>query len=429
MHSKFDQLIFSMKELRIRSASFTGGWAIAITLITVAMSFFHLYFNSYGHMMSIHKRAVHLAFVLLLVFLVFPLRKDAPKTKPSALDLICAILGVGASLYMFAMYNEFAAGGSYPDTVDLCIAGVGILVIFEACRRAAGMPLVVLCLLFLLYAHFGNLVPGGFKIVPFSISRIVYQMFYTDTAIFGIVLGVSATFIFLFILFGAFLGETKSSEFFNDISLAIAGTSPGGPGKVAVIASMTMGTISGSAVGNVATTGTITIPLMKRVGYEPGFAGAVESVASSGGSLMPPIMASAAFLISEILGIPYLKVITAALVPALLYYFALWVMLDLEARRMGLTGLSKEQCPRIKEVMKQKGHLLIPIALVVFLLVIGRTPLFAGFWGIISSIVVSSLRPETRLSVTGFINALRAGALSALSPAIACATVGILVGA
>ena len=338
------------------------------------------------------KRAAHLAFVLFLVFMIFPARRDVVKSKPSFFDVMFAIIGSSTALYMFFIYSQFAFEGELPDTKDLIIAITGIALLFEACRRAAGLPLVILSAAFLFYAKFGNYVPGSFKIVPFSYERIIYQMFFTEVGIFGVVLGVSATFIFMFILFGAFLGETKSSDFFNDLALSVAGHKPGGPGKVAVIASMTMGTITGSAVANVATTGSITIPLMKRVGYRPHFAGAVEAVASSGGSLMPPIMASAAFLISEILGVPYLKVITAALIPALLYYFALWVMLDLESRKTNLKGLPKEELPKLKHVLVSRGHLILPLATVIFLLVIGRTPLFAGFWGIITTIVISSIR-------------------------------------
>ncbi|MFZ7101978.1 MAG: TRAP transporter permease [Peptococcaceae bacterium] len=418
----------ALDEVKFPTADFRGRWAVIISLVTVIMSVFHLFFNSYGRILAIQLRAAHLAFVLALIFIIFPLRKGHKKNRPSGLDLFLALLGVGAAMYMYVMYNEFATTGMLPDNKDILIAVTGLLLIFEACRRAVGLPLVILSGIFLVYAKYGNLFPGSFKIVPFSFERIIYQMYYTETGIFGVVLGVSATFIFMFILFGAFLGENKSSEFFNDISLALAGHRPGGPGKVAVLASMAMGTISGSAVANVATTGTITIPLMKKVGYKSYFAGAVESVASSGGSLMPPIMASSAFIMAEILGISYLQVIAAALIPALLYYLALWVMLDLEARKLGLKGLPKDQIPSLKEVLLLRGHLVFPLGLVIYLLISGRTPLFAGFWGIISTILVSSIRRDTRMSFAKILIALRGGAAASLAPAIACATVGIIVG-
>lgn len=430
MHAQLQSLRETLCTITTSKSKLTGFWAVTLSLICIAMSVTHLLFNSYWDMVSIEKRSLHLAFVFTIVFLLYPLRRNAEqkKTAPTVPDLILAVFSAGMCLYMYWIYEEFAFEGLMPDTVDIYLAFGAILIMFEACRRTTGWPLVILCAIFLLYAMYGNYAPGGFKIVPFSFQRVVYQMFYTDTGIFGTVLGVSATFIFMFILFGAFLGETKSSEFFNDLSLSLAGHKPGGPAKVALIASMTMGTITGSAVANVATTGTITIPLMKRVGYSPHFAGGVEAVASTGGSIMPPIMASAAFLMAEMLGIPYLTVIQAALIPALMYYMALWVMLDLEARKMHLSGLPKDQLPKVKEVMLKRGHLLIPIVLVVAMLITGRTPLFCAFWGVVSAVVFSSLRKETRLSPTGIVRALRDGAIQSISPAMACATVGIIVG-
>ena len=268
MQSQIQSLREALSTINTSKVSMTGFWAIVLSLLCVAMSITHLLINSYWDMVSIEKRSLHLAFVFAIVFLFYPMRKKpgVKKTAPSVLDIVLGAYGVGMCLYMYKFYEEFAFEGLMPDAMDIYLAIGAILVMFEACRRTTGWPLVVLCSIFLVYAIYGNYAPGGFKIVPFSLQRVVYQMFYTDTGIFGTVLGVSATFIFMFILFGAFLGETKSSDFFNDLSLALAGDKPGGPAKVALIASMTMGTISGSAVANVATTGTITIPLMKRVG-------------------------------------------------------------------------------------------------------------------------------------------------------------------
>lgn len=314
------------------------------------------------------------------------------------------------------------------NQLDFVVGVIGILLICEATRRTAGWALVILSAAFLFYARFGNLFPGGFRIVPFSTNRIVYTMFYTDTSIFGTVLGVSATYIFLFILFGAFLGENKSSEFFTDLALAAAGDKPGGPGKVAVLSSALMGSVSGSAVANVATTGTITIPLMKRVGYKSHFAGAVEAVASTGGQILPPVMASAAFIMAEMLGVPYLTVIKAALIPAILYYVACWIMLDIEARKNHLMGLPKEELPNLKTVLRKRGHLALPLLILIALLVSGKTPLFAGFWGIISTIIISSFSKETRMRPQTILLALREGTMSALSVAMPCAIVGIIVG-
>ncbi len=409
--------------------NYSTPWAVVLSVIALSMALFHLYFNSYGRILSIELRAAHLAFVLALIFLTIPaFKKNKGARAPGLVSVVLALLGAYCALHMFRMYQVFAVTGDLPNNYDLWVAVIGIALLFEAVRRATGWPLVILAIIFILYAKYGNLAPGGFKIAPFSTFRILHQLFYTETGIFGLVLGVSATFIFLFIMLGAFLGENKSSQLFNDISLAAAGHISGGPGLVAVLGSALMGTISGSAVANVATTGTITIPLMKKVGYKSEFAGAVEAVASSGGSIMPPVMASAAFIMAEMLGVPYTRVILAAFIPAVLYYLALVAMLLLEARKNDMKGLPKEDLPSLKAVLKARGHLLIPVAAVMYLLISGRTPLFAGFWGIVLTVVVSWFRADTRMSLAAVVRALREGAFSSLIPAAACAVVGIIVG-
>ena len=405
-----------------------GPWAVIISVTAIAMALLLLWFNSYGMVLGVQLRAIHLGFVLPLVFLAYPLRKKAKRAAPSPLDILLAIISILCLVHMYMRYETFSTTGATMTQLDFVIGVIGILLICEATRRTAGWSLVILSAFFLFYARFGNLFPGGFRIVPFSTNRIVYTMFYTDTSIFGTVLGVSATYIFLFVLFGAFLGENKSSEFFTDLALAAAGDKPGGPGKVAVLSSALMGSVSGSAVANVATTGTITIPLMKRVGYKAHFAGAVEAVASTGGQILPPVMASAAFIMAEMLGVSYLTVIKAALIPAILYYVACWIMLDIEARKNNLVGLPKEDLPDLKVVLKTRGHLALPLLILIALLVIGKTPLFAGFWGIISTVIISAFSKETRMSLKTILLALREGTLSALSVAMPCAIVGIIVG-
>lgn len=420
-----------LKELRsvsIGKRKLEGPWAAIISIIAIAMALLLLWFNSYGMVLGVQLRAIHLGFVLPLVFLAYPLRSKAKRTTPSPLDILLAVASIFCLVHMYMRYETFSTTGATMTQMDFVVGVIGILLICEATRRTAGWSLVILSAFFLFYARFGNLFPGGFKIVPFSTNRIVYTMFYTDTSIFGTVLGVSATYIFLFILFGAFLGENKSSEFFTDLALAAAGDKPGGPGKVAVLSSALMGSVSGSAVANVATTGTITIPLMKRVGYKAHFAGAVEAVASTGGQILPPVMASAAFIMAEMLGVSYLTVIKAALIPAILYYVACWIMLDIEARKNNLVGLPKEELPNLKVVLKTRGHLALPLLILIALLVMGKTPLFAGFWGIISTIFISALNKETRMSPKTILLALREGTLSSLSVAMPCAIVGIIVG-
>ncbi len=422
------EVLDTLSDLKVGKSHFQGRWAIFISLAAVAISLMLLWFNSYGRIMGVHLRGYHLGTIMPMVFLCYPWRKGKPKCKPNVVDIILAIVSFYCLIHMVRRYDVFSTTGVRMDTFDFWVAVVGILLIMEATRRTAGWALVIMSAVFLFYAHYGNLFPGGFKIVPFSVNRIVYTMFYTDTSIFGTVLGISATYIFLFILFGSFLGENKSSEFFTDLALAVSGDKAGGPGKVAVLSSALMGSISGSAVANVATTGVITIPLMKRVGYKPHFAGAVEAVASSGGQILPPVMASAAFIMAEMIGVSYLTVITAALIPAILYYVACWIMLDLEARKNHLVGIPKEELPKLKTVMKTRGHLILPLLILVVMLVMGRTALYAGFWGILSTIVVSAFNKETRLHLKNYLAALRDGAIQMLSVAMPCAIVGIVVG-
>ena len=262
----------------------------------------------------------------------------------------------------------------------------------------------------------------------YSLSRIVQHMYLTPEGIFGVALGVSATFVVMFIIFGAFLSKSGGARFFNELALALAGNSPGGPAKVAVVASGLLGTINGSSVANVATTGTFTIPLMKRVGYKPEYAGAVEACASTGGQLMPPIMGAGAFIMSEFLGISYLRIAAAAIIPAFLYYSAIFVNVHIRARKKNLTGLSRDELPVIKEVLKKDGHLLIPIGVVIGTLLMKYTPVAAAFFGVISVVVVSQFRRHTRMGLKGIIEAMEEGSRGALGVAMACALVGFVVG-
>jgi TRAP transporter 4TM/12TM fusion protein len=253
-------------------------------------------------------------------------------------------------------------------------------------------------------------------------------MYLTQEGIFGVALGVSSTFVFMFILFGAFLSKSGGARFFNDLALAIAGHAPGGPAKVAIVASGLLGTINGSSVANVATTGAFTIPLMKKVGYKPEFAGAVEACASTGGQLMPPIMGAGAFIMSEFLGISYLRIAAAAIVPAFLYYSALFVAVHIRARDRNLQGLSRDLLPKLKVVIQNDGHLVLPLVIIIAMLLNKFTPLAAAFWGIISVVAVSMLRAHTRMGFKDIFDSLEEGARSALGVALACALVGFIVG-
>ncbi len=416
------------KESQFRKFDAKSKLALLVSVIAVSFSVFHLWVAGFGALEAIKLRSIHLTFVMVLIFLLYPARKKGRQGKPGILDWVMVVLSLVVGLYMVFANEQLAMRGGLPISRDYIMGAIGILVVLEAGRRALGKELPILGAIFLLYAYFGEHIPGTFGHSGFSLNRIISQMYLGSEGIFGIALGVSATFIFLFILFGAFLGETGMAKLINDSSMAIAGTSPGGPAKVAVVASGIMGTISGSAVANVASTGAFTIPLMKSIGYRPHFAAAVEAVASTGGQFMPPIMGAAAFVMAEILNIPYKDIMIAALIPAFLYYLAVFAMVHIEALKTGLKGVPRDQLPNMKLVMKERGHLILPLVAIVYLLIKGVTPTYAAFYGIVVAVGASFLRKTTRMSWRSFLKALELGAKGSIGVAIATAVVGFIVG-
>ena len=412
----------------IPNREFAGRLGLGVLVLTVVTSLIHCWMNSFGLLMTIKMNAIHLGTMMAITFLYYPARSKSPREVPSWVDWVLVVLALSGSLYILLGYNRLLASHLNPLPLDLAMAVMTMALLVEASRRAVGLPLTILGMLFVFYTKFGLWFPGLFAHKGFSWERIIIRMGLTDEGIYGVSLTVSSTYVFMFILFGAFLSATKTSEFFNDFALALAGRFRGGPAKVAVVASALMGSISGSAQANVATTGAITIPLMKRVGYVPYFAGAVEAAASTGGILMPPIMGAAAFIMSTFLGVPYFKIMLAGAVPAILYYTAIMFMVDLRAKKRGLTGIERSELPSLKETMLHRGHMLLPLALIIYFLVAGYTPLFSAFLGLLSIIVLSFLRQSTRMSFRDFLSALDMGARSAAPVAIACGVVGFIVG-
>jgi len=413
----------------IPNRDFSGHVRTFAVALAVFTSLIHCWMNSVGLMITIKMNAIHLATMMALVFLYFPGTARSRRDQPTALDWLFTGLALLGGLYVVMCYDRLLATKLEVTQLDLIISVMTMCLLVEASRRAVGLPLTLLCVFFLVYTKFGPYFPGLFAHRGFDWSRIITRMALTDQGIYGVTLMVSSSYVFMFILFGSFLAATKTSEFFNDFALALAGRYRGGPAKVAVIASALMGSISGSSQANVATTGAFTIPLMKKVGYKPFFAGAVEAAASTGGILMPPIMGASAFIMSTFLGIPYVKIMLAGVFPALLYYGAILTMVDLRAKSNGLEGLPKEEIPSMKTTMLDKGHMTIPLVLIVYFLVAGYTPLFSAFLGLIAIIVLSSCRKSTRMGVKDFIGALDGGARSAAPVGIACGIVGFIVGA
>lgn len=394
----------------------------------VAMSLFHLYTAGIGLLPTSIHRAVHLTFAIVAVFLLYPRKMNLNKKHIAWYDWILAVLAGTGTGYIVFFFNEIARRGAQVQPWEVWLGIMTIILVLEAGRRVVGKVLPTLGSLFLLYCYFGRYMPMMFMHRGYSVNRIIQHMYLTQEGIFGVALGVSSTFVFMFILFGAFLSRSGGARFFNELALAVAGHSPGGPAKVAIVASGMLGTINGSSVANVATTGAFTIPLMKKVGYKPEFAGAVEACASTGGQFMPPIMGAGAFIMSEFLGISYLRIAAAAIIPAVLYYSALFAAVHIRARRRNLEGLPEEILPNLKNVLVKDGHLLIPLIVIVAMLLNKFTPLAAAFWGIISVVAISLIRPHTRMNIRTILAAMEEGARSALGVALACALVGFIVG-
>lgn len=399
-----------------------------VTILAVGLALFHLITSFTGPLITLKHRALHTGIILVLVFLLYPSRKKAPQRRASVIDFLLALLSVATIAYIFVDYLGIVNRAGLPSASDMTFSILIVILVLEGGRRVVGNGLTLLCSLFLLYAYFGPYLPRIIAHRGYAIDDIVTYMYLTTEGIYGTAIGVSATYIFLFVLFGAFLNRTGMGQLFNDAAMAISGHTAGGPAKVAVISSGFLGSINGSAIANVVTTGSFTIPLMKRTGYTKNFSGAVEAAASVGGQVLPPVMGATAFIMAETLGMPYAQIALAAIIPGVLYYMGVITVVHLRAKKQGLKGLSRKELPNMKDVMKERGHLLIPLAILIYMLFGGFTPIYAAAWAIISTVVIAMFRASTRLNIKSLIQALEEGTRSAIGVAMACAMVGIVVG-
>ena len=406
----------------------SGVWKYIISGICILFAIFQLYTATFGILDAHLQRAVHLMFGFLLIFLLYPARKGWSRSSMHPVDVICAVAGAGTCLYLIINYKELVLRAGMNTETDFIVGAIGLLLVFEAARRVVGWPMITVAFVFLMYAFFGPYMPGLLAHRGVDIQEMFDHLFYTTEGIFGTPMGVSSTFIYLFILFGSYLEATGLGKFFIDLANAIAGWAAGGPAKVAVLSSGLMGTVSGSSVGNVAGTGAFTIPMMKKLGYRPEFAGAVEAAASTGGQLMPPVMGAAAFLMAEFVGVPYFDVVKAAAIPAMLYYIGVWLGVHFEAKKFGLKGTPREELPKFSKLFMEKGHLALPLVVIVYLLVSGYTPMRAALAAIALTIVCACLRKNTRIGFDAIVDGLIAGSKGVLGVLIACATAGIIIG-
>lgn len=416
------------EQLEPRKRELTGFFALVVTITAVMAAAFHIYALGIESPGVMNLRALHLLLAFVLVPLLYAGWTGA-RGQVHWFDLIVIAAGVATTAYfVLEGPNMVWRYGVAPTKWDVVFATLAIAVILEVTRRAIGWALVIVAGVFFAYALFGEYFPGPLASRSFSFRRTVSFLFSLD-GIYGIPLGVSSTYVYLFILFGALLRLSRAGEFYMDLAYSIAGRSRGGPAKVSIFASALFGTISGTGIANVVTTGTMTIPLMIKTGLKPRFAAAVESVASTGGQLMPPVMGAGAFLMAEFVRIPYGQIVVAATLPAFLFFLSVYIIVDIQAAKEGLKGASKDKIPRFLSVMRQWGHLSIPLLVLIYMLIVqGSSPIRAALFAMGTTLIVSWFRAESRLGFRRLLTAARDGSTGALEVITACATAGIIVG-
>jgi TRAP transporter 4TM/12TM fusion protein len=440
--------------LQGRSSALVTATARVVLVLAVALSIYQLYTAGIAALTALVQRSIHLGAILSLTFLLKPPFKGARKDRLTiwvVLDWALVLASIYCTYYICSNLTAiFERQGDWL-TVDLVVSLIGCLLVLEACRRVIGLVMTGICAVAVLYAYFGPYMPELIIHKGYSLERIATTLWLTTEGIFGLPLGVASTFVFVFVLFGAFLESTGGGNFFINLAYSLTGRFSGGPAKTAVVASGFMGSVSGSAVGNVVATGSFTIPMMKKVGYRPHVAGAIEAAASTGGQLMPPIMGAGAFLMAEFTNTSYLTIIRVALMPAIMYYVTVLFFVHYEARKHNLKGQSRENLPSILDTLREGLHFIIPVGILIYVLVSNYSPMMAGFVAVMSTLAASlaadsvrwtvgrvrhatdaapseSLAAFCRRELKMIIGALEKGAVNAIMVSIACAAAGIIVG-
>ncbi len=425
-----------------------------IAVVGIALSLFQLYAAGVQPLGLFYQRPIHLGFILVLCFLIYPPRGRAKGRSPSeyAIDGLLILASIAVGVWV-PVNIDTIANQIFPRDIDVAMGFLTVLLVLEAARRAVGWVMMVIAGVFLLYAFAGSrgelpfladFMPGILNHRGYSLDRLASQMTLGAEGIYGIPLGVAATFIFVFVLFGAFLEVTGAGKFFIDLAYATTGRQRGGPAKAAVVASAGMGSISGSAIANVVTTGAFTIPLMKKLGYRPAQAGGVEAAASTGGQIMPPLMGAGAFLMSEFTQLPYVHIVLVSIFPAFLYFGAVYLLVHIAAVKQGMRGLTAAELPSVRQVMREGWHFIFPLVALIFLLVAGYSPMRVGFYAIVAVMATAAARAlwtfsRDAPSVEGFfalckrggaltLEALELGARNAVAVSVACAVAGVIVG-
>jgi TRAP transporter 4TM/12TM fusion protein len=430
LNEKFDP------EIRFRPLTPVATWIVSVLL--VSLSIFHYYTAGFGLLRESTHRGVHLAFVLSLIFLVFGFNKRAYSRTPKStwlspggvplFDWLIALALALTVLYIPYIFEDLAFKVGNPSTLDVVMGTILMVGLLEGTRRAMGWPLPIIAIVFMAYAMFGQSFPGLLKHAGNTWPQIVNHMYLTSQGVYGVAVGVVATYVFHFVLFGVLATRIGLGQLFLDVASAVAGRYAGGPAKVSVFGSAMFGMLSGSSIANAVTVGSLTIPAMIRVGYPRHFAAGVEAASSTGGQITPPIMGAAAFLMIEFLNIPYRDIALAATFPAFLYFFGMFMQVHFEAKRQNLRGLTEEEMPKLKESLRKRWPTLIPLFVLIGVLASGRTPYLAAFAGITACIVVGLLNPAQRLRWKDLYDAFETGAKYALAVGAAAGTVGIVIG-
>ena len=402
--------------------------ARVVNVFSLFISLFLVYTAAFGQLPAMQQRSLYLLCAMVILFLVYPAFSKHSKKGVAWYDYLFAAASFGCCLYAFVNYEDILLRFGISNSTDQFVFVILAVLILEGTRRLVSPALSLITLIFLVYAYFGNVMPGMFQTKAGGLTRMADHMFMIPEGIFGSPLGTAATYVSLFVLFSSLLQGCGMGDFIQDVALGLTGRSTGGPAKVAVISSAAFGTISGAAAANVVGTGTFTIPLMKKCGYPPEFAGAVEACASTGGQLIPPVMGAACFIMAEYIGVPYSEIMLAGLVPGFLYYMSVFVTVHLRSKKLGLNGMPKEQLPSVRAAMKSRGHLLIPFAAVIYLIIRQYTISFAALVGIILVLLVSPLKKETRMSWKQIAAAFVDGGKKTVSFGVSCACVGMIIG-
>jgi len=407
---------------------FQGWQSKMIYVVAIAMSLFHLWVNTIGVMPEIQRNAVHFAFVLFLGYLLFPFNTRVAK-KTLYIDYFLAVLSVAAGFYLVFFEDALHARNEVPIMMDLIAAFIAVVLMLEITRRTAGWLIPTLSLTFISYALFlGKMFGGVWNFPGVSIERFLYRMYFAPDGLFGTIATISSTFVFLFVLFGAFLIKSGAGDFIIKLAVSILGHTTGGPAKMAVFASGLMGSVSGSAVANTVGTGSITIPMMKKIGFRPAFAGGVEAAASTGGQLMPPIMGAGAFIMAQWTQISYLTIIAIAFIPAMMYFVSVAFFIHISAKKNNIKPIPKEELPRFRDVLREGWNFFIPIGVLVALLMNGFTPTFAASIGILSIILASWVNKNTRMGYRDILDALALGGRNMVTTGVILLCSGIVVG-